>query len=275
MPGAPTSVRSCAVCSCRTRSTTSRKDRELVAHGRPAGPRASSATSTPKRERACTASQTAIGSAFPFAVTGSGVAVLDRSLGRPVGLLADEDPVHRRRRLQARRRVDDVARDHPLALERPRAERDERLAGVAPRSAPAARSSSRDPVPDRQRRPHRPLGIVLVRHRRAEDGHHRVADELLHRAAEALQLRCAAARSTATSIARTSSGSSASARDVKPTRSANSTVTTFRSSASAPHSAGAAAGAEPAPGSRPPQRLHVTTVRSYTVRAELLQACTG
>jgi hypothetical protein len=37
------------------------------------------------------------------------------------------------------------------------------------------------PVADRQRRPHRALGIVLVRHWRPEPGHDRIADELLHR----------------------------------------------------------------------------------------------
>ena len=39
-----------------------------------------------------------------------------------------------------------------------------------------------------QPRPHRPLGIVLVRHRSTEHRHHRVPDELLHRAAVALDL---------------------------------------------------------------------------------------
>ena len=45
-----------------------------------------------------------------------------------------------------------------------------------------------DPVADRERRADGALGVVLVRDRRAEDGHHRVADELLDRAAEALEL---------------------------------------------------------------------------------------
>ncbi len=38
-------------------------------------------------------------------------------------------------------------------------------------------------VDDRKRRPHRPLGVVLVRGRDAERGHHRVAGELLDDAA--------------------------------------------------------------------------------------------
>jgi hypothetical protein len=51
----------------------------------------------------------------------------------------------------------------------------------------AVRTSS-DPVADGERRAHGALGVVLVRQRRAEDGHHRVADELLHRAAPLLEL---------------------------------------------------------------------------------------
>jgi len=39
---------------------------------------------------------------------------------------------------------------------------------------------------DAQARADRALGVVLVRHRRAEHGHHRVADEFLHGAAVAL-----------------------------------------------------------------------------------------
>ena len=44
------------------------------------------------------------------------------------------------------------------------------------------------PIADRERGADGPLGIVLVRDRRAEDRHHRVADELLDRAAAALDL---------------------------------------------------------------------------------------
>ncbi len=40
-----------------------------------------------------------------------------------------------------------------------------------------------------ERSPHRPLGVVLLRHRRPPDRHHRVADELLDRAAVALDQR--------------------------------------------------------------------------------------
>ena len=89
------------------------------------------------------------------------------------------------RRLDARRRVDEVARDHPLAFGR---EVDRRLARE---HAGAQRELRRaDLLPERrdrddevERRPHRALGVVLLRRRRSPDGHDRVADELLHRAA--------------------------------------------------------------------------------------------
>ena len=48
--------------------------------------------------------------------------------------------------------------------------------------------SSTRRVAHRERRADRTLGVVLVRDRRAEDGHHRVADELLDRAAVPLEL---------------------------------------------------------------------------------------
>jgi hypothetical protein len=45
-----------------------------------------------------------------------------------------------------------------------------------------------DPVADRERSTHRPLGIVLTRNRRAEERNHGIADELLDRPAPALEL---------------------------------------------------------------------------------------
>ena len=98
-----------------------------------------------------------------------------------------EHAVHRRRALQARSGVDDIPCDHPLALGGRRPERDERFArrhGDAHLEAAVLD----DRVADREPGPHRPLGIVLVRDRRAEDRHHRVADELLDRAAVPLEL---------------------------------------------------------------------------------------
>ena len=73
------------------------------------------------------------------------------------------------------------------------------------------------------------LGIVLASDRRAPDGHDRVADELLDRAAVASDDVAGERRSSATSVSRTSSASRSSAKGVKPTRSAKSTLTRRRS----------------------------------------------
>ncbi len=93
-----------------------------------------------------------------------------------------------RGRLDPRGGVDEVAGDHALALG---AERHRRLAGEDARPAPAARGSDLgaergDGGDEVERRPHGPLGVVLLRDRRPPDRHHGVADELLDRAAVAL-----------------------------------------------------------------------------------------
>jgi hypothetical protein len=116
------------------------------------------------------------------------IAVLDRLSRRPVGRPIDKHTADGRRRLQPGRRIDHVAGSHPLALARARAERDQRLTGRDPDPHLQPGTLLRQPVPDRERRPHRPLRIVLVSHRRPEQRHHRIADELLDRAPEPLQL---------------------------------------------------------------------------------------
>ena len=52
----------------------------------------------------------------------------------------------------------------------------------------SSRLSSSGEVADRERRPDRALGVVLVRGRGAEERHDRVADELLDGAAVSLEL---------------------------------------------------------------------------------------
>ena len=174
---------------------------ELLARARRAAPRRAGATSTPKRARAADRLPHRDRLRLPLRLDRLAVAVLDRPLGRAVGRLADEDAVHRRGRLQTGGRVDDVARDHALALRRVgrRARRRASPVLTAMRtcrsSAGLASFSSWTASRDRERSAHRTLGIVLVRDRRAEDGHDRVADELLHGAAEALDLRAQRARS--------------------------------------------------------------------------------
>ena len=58
---------------------------------------------------------------------------------------------------------------------------------MKPGSPSASRPAfqAREPLLDLDRRPHRPQGVVGLRHRRAEEGHHAVADELVEGAAGA------------------------------------------------------------------------------------------
>ncbi len=112
---------------------------------------------------------------------------VDRALRCSVGGLVDEDRVRVGRRLQARGRVDDIPGGHALARFGPGTEGDQRLAGGDADADVQLLLAER--VADRERGPHRPLGVVLVRDWGAEDRHHRVADELLDRPAEALELR--------------------------------------------------------------------------------------
>ena len=113
--------------------------------------------------------------------------ILDRPLGCPVGLLADDDLVGGRGGLEPGCGVDDVAGRERLPRLRPGLERDECLAGVD--ADPDLDAPLPAPVADRERRPNRSLGIVLVRDRRPEDRHHGVSDELLDRPAVPLELR--------------------------------------------------------------------------------------
>jgi len=135
---------------------------------------------------------------LPFATTGSvasysialGRLVLDCASRREICLLADDDAVQRRCRLQPRRRVHDVARNHRrLAERRACTERDDGLTGVDgdPDLQPAV-SQLAGAVADDQCGPHGALRVVPVRERRPEDAHHGVADELLDDAAERLDL---------------------------------------------------------------------------------------
>ena len=73
----------------------------------------------PKRERAATTSQASNRLVLALRDDRLDLAVLDHVGGGAIGALADEDPVHRRRRLEPGRGVDDVPGHHPLALGRP------------------------------------------------------------------------------------------------------------------------------------------------------------
>ena len=115
----------------------------------------------------------------------------DRRSGRAHRRLVDDAPADRCRRLQPRGGVHDVARDDSLAALGTRTERDDGLTRRHRRAdgelEPFALQFL-DRLQDPEGGAHGPLGVVLVRDRRAEDGHHGVADELLDRPAEALDV---------------------------------------------------------------------------------------
>jgi len=107
--------------------------------------------------------------------------------------LSDEDPVDGRSGLKPRRGVDDITRGHALPEIWPGAQRHERLARVD--GDPHLELERwigfvelNDRLANRDRGTNGPLGIVLVRHGRAEERDDGVADELLHRAAVPLEL---------------------------------------------------------------------------------------
>ena len=132
------------------------------------------------------ASQASTGSSRPRGVERPDRLVPHRSLGGRVRGRADQHAARRRRHLEPLRDVHRVAEGGVVAT---RAQRtDEHLAGV---DADAHLDVDVEPIGPRadrllhpQRRPHGPLGVVLVAHRRAEQGDDGVADDLVDAAAE-------------------------------------------------------------------------------------------
>jgi hypothetical protein len=121
------------------------------------------------------------------------LAVLDRPFGGPEGALVDQDPVGRGGGLQPGSGVDHVPRGHPLALDRSGVQHHQRLPGGHPHPHMQIQRwvglvELGDRLADSQGGPHRPLRVVLVGDRSAEQRHHRVPDELLHRPPIALQV---------------------------------------------------------------------------------------
>ena len=111
----------------------------------------------------------------------AGVLEGDRAGRHPVGRVVDQDGPRPGRRLEPRGRVDDVARDHPLADGADgdgRLPADDACPGLEPGESEVAAESGhrRDQV---EAGPDRPLRVVLVGDRGAPHGHDRVADELL------------------------------------------------------------------------------------------------
>jgi hypothetical protein len=115
----------------------------------------------------------------------------DRVSRRPHCQLAGDETADRCNALQAGRRVDDVARHHPLALLGPGKECDECLTGVYRGSdgkLKALLAKFFDRLEYAQTRPDGALGIVLMCDRGSKDGHDSIADELLDRPSEAVDL---------------------------------------------------------------------------------------
>ena len=132
------------------------------------------------------ASQAGIGSGLALQVQRLEVAVLDRGRRQPPGRGADGDRADPARRLQPGRHVDGVA-DHRVLVSHPAGEH---LTGVDAHAQRQLDAARRCPAADlgidlahrrlhRKTGPDRPLRVVLVRDRGAEDGHHVVADVLV------------------------------------------------------------------------------------------------
>ena len=183
MPGTPTIVTSCDDRSSSTRASASSSratsrclPTSVAPWTRSTAIRDRARTRLPRRDRLRLA----------LRLDRLELAVVDRLLGRAERLLADDDRVHGAAPWSRAA----VLITSPAAIDSPASgwasTRDERLAGVD--SDPHLDALLERPVADRERRANRPLGIVLVRRRRAEERHHRVADELLDRAAVALEL---------------------------------------------------------------------------------------
>ena len=106
----------------------------------------------------------------------------DGTARRALGRLPHQDAAGRRHGLQARRRVDQIARHHPLARG---AEVDHRLSGEDSGACCNARPERPHGVHQIECSPDRSLGVILARDGCTPDGHDRVADELLDRPAVA------------------------------------------------------------------------------------------
>ena len=106
----------------------------------------------------------------------------DGRIRRLLGLLADEDRARRGHALEARRGVDDVARDETLVGG---TDGDRGLPGQDAGPCLDPGTERPDAVDQVERGADRAFGVVVVRDRRAPDGHHGVADELLDRPAVA------------------------------------------------------------------------------------------
>ena len=226
IPGTPTIVTSCT----DSLGPAAARAHPAAAALSACGPLAPSfrATAAGTLERGSSATQQASGFALPFATTGR--AVRRRSPAQ----LPRTSPRQRAPRPPAPADCNLARGVHAVAdtIPSPSSGRAPIATSASPVLTPTAHGGPGQLphlVADREPGSHRPLRVVLLRRGRSEHGHRRVADELLDRSAEALQ-DLPQPRLIGSNVPRTSSTSSRSARLVNPTRSANSTVTTLRSS---------------------------------------------
>ena len=139
----------------------------------------------PRRKRGC----------LSLRLSRSQVPVTDRASRRRLRPLTDQHLTRYGTLLKARRDVDGIAADHQLAarrslssgdnLARVHADAQSDLGSVARSDVRGERSEL---VAHGKSRPHRALGVVVVRERDTEDGQHGVADELLAEPSEPLDL---------------------------------------------------------------------------------------
>ena len=189
MPGDPTMV------AMPARPSPSSSLQKLVSSRAPPPVRPAAlrpAVSQP-RCRAAHRLQTFTGSPFAFRLHRLRLAKLERVLRRDVRRVAYQDPVYGGSRLDAGSRVQHVTCGRPLALARPGAEHDQRLAGVD--ADPNVEVEPLilgvqlgDPPTDGKPRANAPFRVILVCLRRAEERQDGVATELLEGAAVPLEL---------------------------------------------------------------------------------------
>ena len=120
---------------------------------------------------------------LPFQLVRAGVRVGDRRLGRSLRHVTDQDGAGTGSGLDPGCSVDEVARDHSLSLG---AQCHGGLAGEHAGAGLERVCQRRDGIDEVECGADCAFGVVLVRDRRAPDGHHGVADEFLDRAAVAL-----------------------------------------------------------------------------------------
>ena len=117
---------------------------------------------------------------LPLQLEASGAFIENGRFGRTLRRLTDKHDAGISGRLNPACGVDEIARHHPLTLSM---KRDRGLPGEDTDARLQVRVELGNRSHEVERRPHRPLSVVLLRNRRPPHRHHRITNELLHRAA--------------------------------------------------------------------------------------------